>query len=639
MARGHQPRQRPRDGHVPGGLFRQRPAGLRGPHDPAFHARHRLDVERQLGRSHQHAGDGLRVRAAGLVGGQGGLRTLAGVQAQRRHAAVRLRARPHLPHPVRQRGRACLRLRRRPSRAGGDRPRPHRRSAPRADRLRGLRQQDRRPPPDRPTDRLAAPGAVVQAGVLTPPGRGLAAAVHSAAVTSTKEPDVSFSSDFVWGAATASYQIEGGFDADGKGLSVWDVFTHTPGKIWYGQTGDVACDHYHRYREDVALMQSIGLQGYRFSISWPRVLPEGVGAVNEAGLAFYDRLVDALLAAGVQPWVTLFHWDFPYALYTRGGWLNPASSDWFAEYAGVVVDRLGDRVTHWMTLNEPQCTAMLGHKNGHNAPGVMLPMREVLQVTHHVLLAHGKAVQVIRARAKAAPTVGWAPVGVIREPVTDSPDDVQAARQAMFAFREPGLWNNTWYTDPAVLGHYPADGLAQFGADAPTIRPGDMETICQPLDFYGANIYNAAPVRMGPDGQWQDAPRAPGHPITHNDWPVTPGALYWGPKLLHERYGLPIVVTENGMTGHDWVDLDGAVHDAARIDFLRRYLRQYRRAADEGIPLAGYFHWSLMDNFEWAHGFRYRFGLIHVDYTTQKRTPKDSAAWYREVIATNGANL
>jgi len=450
---------------------------------------------------------------------------------------------------------------------------------------------------------------------------------------------VSFSSDFVWGAATSSYQIEGGADADGKGPSVWDVFARTPGKVWNGQTGDVACDHYHLYEQDVKLMAEIGLKAYRFSLSWPRILPEGVGAVNEAGLAFYDRLVDALLAAGIEPWVTLFHWDYPYALYNRGGWLNPASSDWFAEYAGVVVDRLSDRVTHWMTLNEPQCTVTLGHQIGEHAPGLKLPISEVLQVAHNCLLAHGKAVGVIRAGAKKTPTVGWAPVGVIHEPATDAPADLDAARLAMFGFQEESLWTNSWFSDPAVLGHYPADGLEVFGADVPTIRPGDMETICQPLDFYGVNIYNSLPVRMSDDGRWEQAPRPVGYAMMHSDWAVQPTALYWGPKLLHERYGLPIIVTENGFNSHDWVSLDGAVHDPGRIDFLHRYLREYRRAAADGVPLAGYFQWSLMDNFEWAHGYRLRFGLIHVDYPTQTRTLKDSASWYRDVIAANGENL
>ena len=263
---------------------------------------------------------------------------------------------------------------------------------------------------------------------------------------------MSFPKDFVWGAAAASYQVEGAAHEDGKGLSVWDMMCRQPGKIWASNTGDVACDHYHRFQEDVRLMADIGLKAYRFSISWPRVIPNGTGEVNEKGLAFYDRLVDALLENGVQPWVTLFHWDYPYALFCRGGWLNRESADWFADYAGVIVDRLSDRVSYWMTQNEPQCYIGLGHQTGQHAPGVKLGFAEILLAAHHSLLAHGKAVQVIRARARTTPVIGAAPVGVAKIPATDSPEDIETARACTFAVERKDCWNNTWFADPMILG-------------------------------------------------------------------------------------------------------------------------------------------------------------------------------------------
>jgi beta-glucosidase len=460
--------------------------------------------------------------------------------------------------------------------------------------------------------------------------------------TIARSKTMSFPKDFAWGAATASYQVEGAAYEDGKGLSVWDMMCKNPGKIREGDTGDVTCDHYHRYEEDVSIMSDMGLNAYRFSLSWPRILPEGTGKVNEKGLAFYDRLVDALLEKGVQPWVTLFHWDFPYALLNRGGWLNPDSPDWFAEYTAVVVDRLSDRVTHWMTQNEAQCFLGLGHLNGNHAPGLQLPLRDVLQATHHTLLAHGKSVQTIRAGSKANCMIGAAPVGVIAVPETESVEDIEAARKATFSIGDDllqGLWNNTWFSDPMLSGHYPEDGLAFFGDAVPKIAQGDMEIIQQPLDFYGANIYTGRPVRATADGGIEAVPIPPGPPITMTQWRVTPEALYWGPKFLYERYGLPIAITENGMANCDWVHLDGKVHDPQRIDYMTRYLREFKRAIDDGVEALGYFPWTFTDNFEWATGFQIRFGLVHLDFETQKRTLKDSAYWYRDVIKTNGDKL
>ena len=450
---------------------------------------------------------------------------------------------------------------------------------------------------------------------------------------------MSFPKDFVWGAAAASYQVEGGAYDDGKGLSVWDMMCRQPGKIWAGNTGEVACDHYHRFREDARLMGEIGLQAYRLSISWPRVMPNGTGDVNEKGLAFYDQLVDALLENGVQPWVTLFHWDYPYALFCRGGWLNRDSADWFADYAAVIVDRLSDRVSHWMTQNEPQCFIGLGHQKGEHAPGIRFGFAEILLAAHHSLLAHGKATQVIRARAKTAPVIGAAPVGVIKIPGTGNPDDVEMARAATFAVTQKDCWNNTWFADPMILGAYPEDGLALFEQEMPEVRDGDLATICQPLDFYGVNIYQGDPIRATADGGYESVPGVDGQARTAMEWPVTPEVLYWGPRFLYERYKLPIVVTENGMANCDWVHLDGEVHDPQRIDFLARYLREYLRAIEDGVPGRGYFQWSILDNFEWAWGYKRRFGLIHVDYASQERILKDSAHWYKEVIASNGAHL
>lgn len=450
---------------------------------------------------------------------------------------------------------------------------------------------------------------------------------------------MSFPPNFIWGAAAASYQIEGGAYEDGKGLSVWDMLCKSPGKIWEGNTGDVACDHYHRYAEDAQLMREVGLPAYRLSISWPRVLPNGTGAVNEKGLAFYDRLIDALLKNNIQPWVTLFQWDYPYALYCRGGWLNRDSADWFAAYTQIVIDKLSDRVSHWITQNEPQCYIGFGHQTGEHAPGLKLGFAEVLRAAHHSLLAHGKAVQVIRARAQLKPTIGAAPVGIAKIPASNQAEDINAARAATFAISGKNCWSNTWFADPMILGKYPEDGLKLFSKDMPNIHHGDMETICQPLDFYGVNIYFDEIVRARPTGGHDIVKKVNGPALTTMPWEVTPEALYWGPKFLFERYQLPIVVTENGMANCDWIHLDGRVHDPQRIDFLTRYLRAYHRAIADGVAAQGYFVWSVLDNFEWAFGYKNRFGLIYVDYVTQKRVLKDSAYWYKDVIQKNGANI
>ena len=448
-----------------------------------------------------------------------------------------------------------------------------------------------------------------------------------------------FRDDFRWGTATASYQIEGTPTRQGGGESVWDMFCRRKDAIKDGSSGVIACDHALHYHEDVALMHDCGAGAYRFSLSWPRILPEGTGRVNEAGLGFYDRLVDELLAAGIEPWATLFHWDLPLALHYRGGWLNRDSFEWFAEYTAVVIERLSDRVSHWMTLNEPQCFIGLGHRTGVHAPGMKLGWEEILRAGHHAMLAHGRAVQVIRALTKTSATVGYAPVGVVQIPASSRPEDIEAARTAMFTVPQGNFWNNTWWLEPVLRGHYPEDGMDAFEGARPPVLSGDLEIMNQPLDFLGANIYNGQPVRRGPDGRPEEPRQPHGIGRTVYDWPVTPEALYWGPRFFHERYGLPIVITENGVSTSDWVGLDGKVHDAARTDLLHRYLLELKKAVDDGVDVRGYFHWSLMDNFEWHEGGHQRFGLVHVDFATQQRTLKDSAAWFRELSHSNGESL
>jgi beta-glucosidase len=448
---------------------------------------------------------------------------------------------------------------------------------------------------------------------------------------------MAFPENFVWGAAAASYQIEGGAYEDGKGLSVWDVFSHTDGKTWNGDNGDIACDHYHRYKEDVALMKQIGLQAYRLSVSYPRVMPDGYGAINEAGLAFYDKLVDELLEAGIEPYVTLFHWDYPYEAYCKGGWLNRDSASWFADYTDAVTKGLGDRVKNWMTLNEPSVFVNLGHQNGEHAPGERWDDRKVMRVVHHVLLAHGKSTQVIRANVSDA-KVSIAQAMMPLYPAVEDDAHKALAMQAMAHIdKDNGKWNSTFWLDPIMKGEYP-EAVYQVFPEFP-IEAGDLETIKTDLDWIGLNIYWGFPIGMDADGQPSMTGFKDGYPMTMMDWHVAPKALYWGPKFVYERYNKPIIITENGLASMDWVAVDGAVHDANRIDFLTRYLREFHRAGEDGVDIAGYLQWSIMDNYEWAEGYRKRFGLIHVDFETLERTLKDSAYWYGDVIKTNGEHL
>lgn len=448
-----------------------------------------------------------------------------------------------------------------------------------------------------------------------------------------------FPADFVWGAATSSYQIEGAAFEDGKGLSVWDVFCRREGKIWKSRTGNTACDHYHRYKEDVKLMKELGLKAYRFSINWPRVIPEGTGKVNEKGLDFYSELVDELLAAGIEPWITLFHWEYPQELFYKGGWLNADSPGWFAEYTRVIVKSLSDRVTYWITLNEPQCYIELGYRKATHAPGIELHNREILRAAHHTLLGHGKAVQVIRAEAKTECKIGMAPAGFIRVPATNSEKDIQAAYDVTFSVPKPDGWNIAWWLDPVFLGKYPEDGLKLYEGDLPRMGQHDLATINQSLDFFGVNIYTGHAVSHRKNGEVIEIPDKPGCPVSMMYWPVVPEVLYWGARFLNSRYKLPVVITENGMSNPDWISLDNRVHDPQRIDFLHRYLKEFARAGSDGVDIMGYFQWTFTDNFEWARGYRERMGLVYVDFESQRRTPKDSAYWYRDVIASNGEIL
>lgn len=452
---------------------------------------------------------------------------------------------------------------------------------------------------------------------------------------------MSFSKDFVWGTATSSYQIEGAAFEDGRGLTVWDDFCSRPGKIFGGHNGNIACDHYHRYKEDVDIMAKLSLDAYRFSIAWSRILPNGFGKINQKGLDFYNRLVDALLEKDITPYITLFHWDLPYELFKRGGWLNSDSPKWFGEYAEIVAKELGDRVKYFMTFNEPQCFIGLGHVTGEHAPGSIMSRRSNLQMAHNVMLAHGYAVQAIRSVVSNS-KLGYAPTSSVAYPASDSPEDIEAARKVYFGISKEAydyLWNVTWWSDPVLLGTYPEDGLKLFESDLPVIGQDDMEIISQPLDFYGQNIYNGFAVRAGANGSYEYVERPQGYPRTSIGWPITPECLYWGPKFLFERYGLPIYITENGMACHDAISIDGKVHDPNRIDFLHRYISELKRAVDDGVDIAGYFLWSLLDNFEWAKGYSERFGIVYVNYETQERIIKDSGYWYKELIETNGEVL
>ncbi|MBE0566675.1 MAG: beta-glucosidase [Krumholzibacteria bacterium] len=446
--------------------------------------------------------------------------------------------------------------------------------------------------------------------------------------------DLIFPDGFLWGAATSAQQIEGGRHAGGRGESIWDRFAATPGKIADGSDTGTACDHYHRWRDDLRLMTGLGLGAYRFSIAWPRVQPTGTGAPNAAGLDFYDALVDALLVAGIEPFPTLYHWDLPQALQDRGGWAERATAEAFVEYTATVVHRLGDRVRRWVTHNEPWCIAVLGHEEGHHAPGHRDPAA-ALRVAHHLLLSHGWATAAIRRE------VPRAEVGLVHNycpayPASDRPGDHDAARWFDGFF-------NRWYLDPVFKGAYPPDAVADRvaaghlpGPELPFVRDGDLAVIAAPQDFLGLNYYSRVVMEAGPDGRPRAVPPAPDTPVTDMGWEVYPAGLREGLARVQRDYApRRIIIAENGAAYDDPVGADGRITDTRRLDYLRGHLLAARQALADGVPLAGYFLWSLLDNFEWGYGYTKKFGLFALEPGTLRRIPKDSAFWYRGVIAAN----
>jgi beta-glucosidase len=435
-----------------------------------------------------------------------------------------------------------------------------------------------------------------------------------------------FPKDFVWGAATAAYQIEGAWNEDGKGESIWDRFSHTPGKVQDGDTGDVACDHYHRWPEDLALLKQLGVKAYRFSIAWPRVLPTGCGPINARGLDWYDRLVDALLEAKLQPFVTLYHWDLPQALQDQGGWGNREVSYRFADYASVMTRRLGDRIRSWTTFNEPWVVSFVGNRDGRHAPG-LTDEKLALQVSHHLLLAHGLAAQAIRS-IKPGVEVGIVNNMWPYDVETDSEEDRSHAAE---------LWskNEAWFIEPIVNGSYPAQGWAAYGENVPNVQAGDLATIAQRIDFMGINYYSRHLVENK-----QMVPNQPHLDYTEMGWEVNAPALRRLLNQLKRDYRMPpLYITENGAAFVDQVTPDGHVHDPRRVNYLREHLQQINLAIADGVDVRGYFAWSLLDNFEWGYGYSKRFGLIHVDYQTQQRVIKDSGLWYQQAIARNSAEM
>jgi beta-glucosidase len=435
-----------------------------------------------------------------------------------------------------------------------------------------------------------------------------------------------FPDGFIWGASTASYQIEGATQEGSRGASIWDTFSHTPSKVANGDTGDVACDHYHRYPEDIALMKRLGISAYRFSTAWPRILPKGKGQINQAGLDFYDRLIDALLAAGITPWLCFYHWDLPQALQDVGGWQNRDIADRFTDYAMIVHRRVGDRVKRYATFNEPNVISVLGHATGDHAPG-LTDREATFKAIHHINLSHGKAIAALRADNKDLI------LGIVNNlgpavPASGSQADKKAADYA------DAIWNRV-FADPQFLGSYPA--LLQ-GDLASSIRPDDLATIHQPLDYFGVNHYSPNYTKHDPDAVlgYSTVPPPEGTPVTGMGWEISPRAFYDQLMDIHQRYGpIPIYVTENGAGYEETLGPDGKIHDDNRIAFLEGYLGAVSDAIAAGADVRGYFIWSLLDNFEWAFGYAKRFGLVYIDYATLKRIPKKSFEFYREVAAAN----
>jgi beta-glucosidase len=447
---------------------------------------------------------------------------------------------------------------------------------------------------------------------------------------------LAFPQGFIWGAATSAYQVEGAWNEDGKGESIWDRFSHTPGKVLNGETGNVACDHYHRWQQDIALMQSMGLQAYRFSTAWTRILPDGRGRVNQAGLDFYSRLVDGLLEASITPVVNLYHWDLPQALQDQGGWPARATAEAYAEYANVVSGALGDRVMRWITHNEITCAGLLGYHQGVHAPGIQ-DGYQALAATHHLLLSHGLGVQVLRSNVPQA-EITFVIDPVPAEPATDSPEDYQA-------YRWFDGYHNRWFLDPLYGRGYPADAVADhirmgnLPAGGPDyIQPGDMKVIATSFDAFGINYYRRAVLSAasGADTGNPEPSSQPDAGHTEMGWEIYPQGIFDVIMQVHLTYRPPkIYVTENGASYSDGPGPDGHVRDERRTRYLHDHIAQVQRAITCGAPVAGYFAWSLMDNFEWALGYAQRFGLIWVDFQTQQRILKDSVHWYTQVIRAN----
>jgi beta-glucosidase len=471
--------------------------------------------------------------------------------------------------------------------------------------------------------------------------------VTAGASASASASDRAFPKGFFWGTATSAYQIEGAWNEDGKGPSIWDTYAHTPGKIKNGDTGDVANDHYHRYKEDVALLKSIGASAYRFSISWPRIFPDGAGQPNPKGLDFYSCLVDELKSAGIEPFATLYHWDLPQALQDKyGGWQSRETAKAFADYAGYMAEKLSDRVRHFFTINEFRSFTEAGYKGfelpapgGSRtvflAPGLKLPPAEFNQVRHHAVLAHGLAVQAIRAKGKQGTKVGPAENIETAVPLIESPEHIKAAEAAT---RE----RNAPFLTVMLEGKYTDAYLKEAGKDAPKFTDEDLKVIGSPLDFVGINVYCPMVYVVASDeGEggpgWRNVPFAKGHAkAAINNFPIGPECLYWAPKFVQLLWGAKeIFITENGCAGDEVITDDGNIYDTDRIMFVRAHLTQLQRATAEGVSVKGYFYWSAMDNLEWTAGFGNRFGLVYVDFKTQKRTPKLSAAWFREAAASN----
>jgi beta-glucosidase len=446
------------------------------------------------------------------------------------------------------------------------------------------------------------------------------------------QPDSGFPSGFRWGTATSAYQIEGATREDGRGACIWDTFSRLPDRIHDGDTADIADDHYHRYKEDVALMKAMGVTTYRFSIAWPRLFPDGTGTPNPKGLAFYDRLLDELLAHGIIPFATLYHWDLPQALQDRGGWESRDTAQAFAAYAAFVAAKLGDRVGHFFTLNEMRTFIELGYGNGAFAPGLALPRQRLYQARHHAVLAHGLAVHAVRANSRGSVRVGMAENIVAALPAVETPENIRAAE---IATREM----NAAYLTVMLEGRYTDAYLAAAGADAPRFTESDLKTISAPVDFVGLNVYApGAYVRAIDQAPGYSAiPLPSSYPHMESRWlTFGPETLYWAPRQVARLWNVKdIYITENGTSAADQPAADGEVYDIDRVMFLRQYLAQLRRATSEGVPVRGYFVWSLLDNFEWLEGYSVRFGLHHVDYQTLKRTPKLSASFYKKLIARN----